>query len=81
MFQGGNSIVTHHNYIIKELTKDQDYDEPLNVAALREAYLQELARSYYRYIPKVAVHYVPRDYYVILKIIKYTWIMFRSLPC
>ena len=53
MEQGANSSVSLVSYITKEVLEDEEYEEPLHAAALREAYLQTLAREYYPYIPEV----------------------------
>ena len=52
--QGANStVVYHNNYITKTTILDEDYDEPLEAATYRAAYLQTLFSSYYQYVPKI----------------------------
>jgi RIO-like serine/threonine protein kinase len=52
--QGANSKVLYfRNYIIKEVTDDEKYGRPLDVAASREVYLMTLARTGYKFIPRV----------------------------
>lgn len=51
--QGGNSSIDYFDkYIVKTITSDDGYGQPLNVAAAREVYLMQLARAGYNKIPK-----------------------------
>jgi tRNA A-37 threonylcarbamoyl transferase component Bud32 len=52
--QGANSSVSYYsNYIIKEVLDDEEYGEPLDLAAMREAYLTKLAKQKYEFVPRV----------------------------
>ena len=54
MDQGANSTVVYHNsYITKIVTDDEQYEQPLNVAAAREVFLMTLAKTGYKFIPEV----------------------------
>ena len=52
--QGANSHIAYYNtYITKTVTDDEAYDEPLESAAYREAYLQTLFKYAYPHVPEV----------------------------
>lgn len=52
--QGANSQVSYfHTYVVKTVTDDEEYEKPLLVAAAREVYLMQLAKTGYAGVPEV----------------------------